>query len=127
MPRPLWITALAVLASSCGSKAPDTPPAGIHVIRSMQLNEGKPSHIGFESSYAKGTIEIGADVHIGYQSATVMPDKAGASRQVITLDGKVLDFEGPLLTIGDKSYGKLAGDVQIRIAGEGVSVNGEKR
>jgi hypothetical protein len=57
---------LLFLAAACGSKAGDAPPAGAHVIRSMQLNEGKPSHIGFESPHAQGMIEIAPDVHIGY-------------------------------------------------------------
>lgn len=118
---------LVFLAAACSSKGSEAPAAGVHVIRSMQLNDGKPSHIAFESQYAQGTIEIAADVKIGYQSVTVTPDSAGASRQVITLDGKLFDFWGAELRIGERSYGKLAGAVEIRISAAEVTVNGEKR
>jgi hypothetical protein len=121
------ILCLALLLGACGPKTPSAPAAGLHVIRAMQLNDGAPSRISFESAYAKGTIEIGADVHIGYQSVTRTPEEAGASREVITLDGQVLDFWGSELKVGEKSHGKLAGEVQIRITREGVSVNGEAR
>ena len=119
--------ALALLTGSCGSKAPDAPASTARVIRSMQLNEGTPSHITFESAFAKGTIEIAGDVKIGYQSITVTPDKDATSRQVITLDGQAFVFDGAELRIGEKSYGKLAGEVQIQISATGVTVNGEKR
>jgi hypothetical protein len=66
-------------------------------------------------------------VKIGYQSLTVTPDKEGTSRQVITLDGLAFAFDGAELKIGEKSYGKLAGEVQIEISSQGVTVNGEKR
>jgi len=114
--------ALALLTGSCGSKAPDAPVPTARVIRSMQLNEGAPSHITFESAFAKGAIEIAGDVKIGYQSVT-----EGPSRQVITLDGQPFAFDGPELKIGEKSYGKLTGEVQIQISASGVLVNGEKR
>ncbi len=127
MPPKAAALVLAVLACACSSKPAEAPAAGAHVIRSMQLNEGKPSHIGFESPHAQGMIEIAPDVHIGYQSVTVTPESAGASRQVITLDGKVLDFWGGELKIGERSYGKLWGAVQIQITANGVTVNGEKR
>ena len=120
MPRALVL--LLFLAVGCSSK-----PAEVHVIRSMQLNEGKPSHIGFESSYAQGTIEIAADVKIGYQSITFTPASAGVSKQVITLDGKVCDFWGSELKIGERSHGPLSGAVVIRIDASRVTVNGEKR
>jgi hypothetical protein len=55
------------------------------------------------------------------------PESAGASKQVITLDGKALEFWGPELKIGERSYGKLSGAVQIKIDASGVTVNGEKR
>jgi len=116
-----------LLLAACGSKAAEVPAASARVIRSMQLNEGKPSHIGFESQYAQGMIEIAPDVHIGYQSVSVTPDSAGAPRQVITLDGKPLDFSGPELRIGERSYGKLSGAVRIHIDASGVTVNEEKR
>jgi hypothetical protein len=118
---------LVFLGAACSSKASEVPAAGAHVIRSMQLNEGKPSHIGFESPHAQGMIEIAPDVKIGYQAVTVTPDASGASRQVITLDGKTLEFWGPELKIGERSYGKLSGAVQIKIDASGVTVNGEKR
>ncbi len=127
MPRTPSILLLALLASACSSKASEAPAAGAHVIRTMQLNEGKPSHIGFESAQAQGMIEIAADVHIGYESVTVTPDSAGSSRTVITLDGKLLDFWGPELKIGERSYGRLSGAMQIQISANGVTVNGEKR
>jgi hypothetical protein len=127
MLRMLLFLALALLSCACSSKSSEAPAAGAHVIRTLQLNEGKPSHIGFESAHAQGMIEIASDVHIGYQSVTVTPDASGASRQVITLDGKVLDFSGAELKIGERSYGKLSGAVQIQINANGVTVNGEKR
>ena len=125
--RNVSILALALLACACCSKTPQADSSGVHVIRALKLNEGKTSYVGFESSYAQGMIEIGADVHIGYQSVTVSPDASGASRQVITLDGKMLDIWGPELKIGERGYGKLAGAVQIRIDASGVTVNGQKR
>jgi hypothetical protein len=127
LPRTTTILCLALLSAACGSKAPDTPTPGVRVIRSMQLNEGKPSHISFESPYAKGTIEIAGDVHIGYQSVTVTPENAGASRQVITLDGKVLEFDGPELKIGGQSCGKLEGEVDIELSAAGVVFRGGVR
>jgi len=120
MPRALLC--LLLLVSACGSKAPDAPAPAARVIRSMQLNEGTPSHITFESAYAKGTIEIAGDVKIGSQSIG-----DASPRQVITLDGKVLVFDGAELKLGEKSYGKLAGEVRIEISAAGVTVNGEKR
>ena len=112
---------LVLLCAGCGSKA---PAAGVRVIRSMQLNDGTPSHITFESAYAKGTIEIAADVRIDYQSVAVMPDTAGTSRQVITLDGKVLEFDGPELLIGGEKKGKLEGEMDILIGAPGVVFRG---
>jgi len=117
----MWraLALILFLAPGCGPKS-SAPTASSRVIRSMQLNEGKPSHITFESAYAKGTIEIAGDVHIGYQSVTVTPDSAGASKQVITLDGKVLEFDGPELLIGGEKKGKLQGEMSILIAAPGV-------
>ena len=118
---------LLFVACACGSKAADAPAAGKRVIHSMQLKEGEPSRIVFESEKAKGSIEIAADVKIGYQSVSVSPDSAGVSRQVLTLDGEVLDFWEGELRIGAKSHGQLAGEVRIEISRQGVLVNGEKR
>jgi hypothetical protein len=119
---------LLLLGWACGSKAADAPGvAEKRVIHSMQLKEGEPSRIVFESGKARGSIEIAADVKIGYQSLTVSPDSAGQLRQVITLDGEPLDFWDGELRIGKKSYGKLAGEVQIGISAQGVTVNGAKR
>jgi len=103
---------LLCLAAGCGSKVPDS-----RVIRSMQLNEGKPSYITFESAYAKGTIEIAADVKIDYKSST---DSAGVSKSLITIDGKVLEFDGPELLIGGEKKGKLEGPISILIGAPGV-------
>jgi hypothetical protein len=121
MPR--LILLLALWCGSCSPKS-DAPTASSRVIRSMQLKEGEPSHISFESAYAKGTIEIASDVHIGYQSVTVTPDTAGGSRQVITLDGKALEFDGPELLIGGESKGKLEGEMDILIGAPGVVFRG---
>lgn len=121
------ILCLALLLGGCSPKTPSVPAAELHLIRAMQLDDGAPSHITFESAYAKGTIEIGAEVQIGYQSVTRSPEEASASHAVITLDGQVLDFWGSELKLGEKSHGKLAGEVQIRITRAGVSVNGETR
>ena len=121
----MWraLTLLLLLAPGCGPKS-SAPIASSRVIRSMQLNEGKPSHITFESAYAKGTIEIASDVHIDYQSVTVTPDSAGASKQLITLDGKVLEFDGPELLIGGEKKGKLEGEMDILIGAPGVVFRG---
>ena len=119
---------LLFVACACGSKAADAPPAGKHVIRAMQLNnEGKTSHIEFESSFAQGTIEIAPDARIDYKSITVVQDNTETSRTVITLDGKALDFWGPELMIGERSYGKLSGAVQVQISRDRVLVNDEQR
>ena len=118
---------LLFVACACGSKAADAPAGGKRVLHSMQLKEGEASRIVFESEKAKGSIEIAADVKIGYQSVTVTPDSAGQSRQVITLDGEPLDFWDGELRIGAKSYGKLVGAVRIQISREAVLVNDEKR
>jgi hypothetical protein len=119
---------LLFLLPACGSKAADAPAAARkRVIHEMQLNEEGTSRIVFESEEAQGSIEIAADVKIGYESLVHPPGSEAPSRQVITLDGEWLSFWDGELKIGKKSYGKLAGPVRIRISRDGVTVNGEKR
>ncbi|MBK7644546.1 MAG: hypothetical protein IPJ19_16125 [Planctomycetes bacterium] len=116
---------LALCAAGCGSKAPESAGASapVRVIRSMQISEKETSHLGFESKHAKGSIAIAVGVRIDYTSTTTN----GSTRQLLTLDGKALEFEGPELLIGGKSFGKLAGEVAVVIEPGSVTVNGEKR
>ena len=90
----------------------------------MHIEQGGTTWVDFESEYAKGHIDIAPEVDIDYVNE---PDEAGSFQPLLTVDGKVLRTEWPELRIGGKSYGKLAGKMQIQISRAGVIVNGEKR
>ena len=93
----------------------------------MHLDEAKTSTIDFETAHAKGRIEILSGVKIGYVSVTSGTGEASSTRISLTIQDKPFSFEGPELRIGERSFGPLAGEVQVRIGPEGVFVGAEKR
>ena len=124
---PACLLLLPLLACRRGDDSSADAPS---VIRSMSIDDKTTSVIEFESAHAKGRIEIQAGVPIGYRSTTVTtsgPQAASSVRSRLTIRDQLLSFDGPELRLGDRSYGTLSGEVQVRIAPEGVFVNGEKR
>jgi hypothetical protein len=111
------ILAIALFGCSCGSKASEESFART---TSMHIENGAKSSIAFESKYAKGTIEIDPDVSIDYRIETVTSSTGTTQRTRLTLDGKVLDFDGPELLIGGEGKGELKGEVDIVISSRGV-------
>lgn len=122
--RPALLLAPLLLAA-CSREAPQPAPA--RVIRAMHLDNQATSTIDFESVHARGRIEILPGVEIGYANTTVSSGSESSSRTRLTLREQPFSFDGPELRIGERSYGKLAGEVQVRIGPDGVFVGGEKR
>ncbi len=109
---------LSLLVCACGPHAADTRTAS--TIRSMHIENGAKSTISFESKFAKGTIEIDPDMKIDYLKEESTSGAGTTQRTRLTLDGKLLDFDGPELLIGGESKGELAGTVDIVISSRGV-------
>ncbi len=78
-------------------------------------------------------LELVVDRDVEFEQGTTLSvtvDSDGSGRALprsVTIRGRELDVSDDELRIGERSYGRLEGPVEIRVRANGVYVNGELR
>jgi hypothetical protein len=122
-PNTLFMLLAVVVACSHPTR---TAVNDLRIVSSQILNDGRtPSTIAFESAAANGIVEV--DPRVRLLSEGVTDSSSPAPHWTYRINGHELRLDGGELRIGERAYGTLSGRVAIRIAQDGVFVDGKKR
>jgi hypothetical protein len=108
-------------AAACSSREPATAPT----VSEATFGNGGDVRIRFTSSAASGDLVVDPGLAAEFKSTTV--GGAASPGSGFRVRGRLVEFTGGELRIGDRSYGPLKGAVHIELRPDEVLVNGESR